>query len=726
MALSDVMEPFIWGQGGARLTPEQIARRREIADSLMQGDPAFSGQAGWAGILGRGLEGALAGYNERRSGRAEQQNALTNQQLISDALIGAGPQQFPDAPGASVGDSSVDPASQRVAQAFGDSALPSSFLAAVDQHEGAGGYDTLFGHAQRGQFAGTDVSKMTVGQAMAFADPSGPYAQSVKAKIGRVATPMGRHQIVGKTLRTAAQEMGLDPSTPFNQQTQDAIAAHLARRRVASAGTMEGKVKALRSEWAGLKSVPYSQMVQIVTDLENGGTGSPRSAPVQVASLDPSAGMGTSAVPPEYAATGLSQVAWDRMNVPDGGMPSPGPANIPIAGGKGGRVSVAQAAPVQMQPGPIPNPGPEQSAFLGRMTDPQPMGGAPMPMQGGVDPQQTAQIAPQQDLSQIPVMAGGTAGALPPGQAQQGINPAIIEALSSPYADEGTKRIAGLLLGQQMEAQQQANDPMRAIEMQIAQEKLNQMRNPQPQPTDTMRNLEWRAQQAGLQPGTPEYSSFMQTGGAVPQTQVNVGAGEKAWDQESAKLFAKRYDDLSAAAGNAQQMMGMYDLAEGAMNSGVRTGLGGDAELTLRQMGAALGLDTDPEKLAGGELIRAVQNRMALTMRSPDGGMGMPGALSDRDIKFLKDSQIGIDRSPEGNRKMLAAFRAMEQRKIDIAQLADQYVQENGRLDSGFNKAVRDYAAANPLFPEEPDGKAGKPITEMSDEELEAIINGNR
>jgi len=223
-----------------------------------------------------------------------------------------------------------------------------------------------------------------------------------------------------------------------------------------------------------------------------------------------------------------------------------------------------------------------------------------------------------------------------------------------------------------------------------------------PKPTSLMRNL----QAAGIQPGTKEYQDAILKGSQG--TTVNVGAGEKAWDTESAKLFARRYDDITSAAQNAQQMLGMYDLAEQAFNTGVRTGVGGEAELTLRQIGAAMGIDTSPEKLAGGELIRAVQNRMALTMRSPDGGMGMPGALSDRDIKFLKDSQIGIDRSPEGNRKMLQAFRAMEQRKVEIARLADDYIAEHGRLDAGFNRAVREFAEANPLFADQQDaGAAG-------------------
>ncbi|MBC2768556.1 hypothetical protein [Pusillimonas minor] len=212
-------------------------------------------------------------------------------------------------------------------------------------------------------------------------------------------------------------------------------------------------------------------------------------------------------------------------------------------------------------------------------------------------------------------------------------------------------------------------------------------------PTTLMQNLA----AAGFVPGTPEYQQAV-LNGTRQGTTVNVGAGDKAWDTESAKLFAKRYDDITAGAMNAQQMMGMYDLAEQALDSGVRTGFGADTEIGLRQFGAALGIDTSPEKLAGGELIRAIQNRMALAMRSPDGGMGMPGALSDRDIQFLKDSQVGIDRSPEGNRRMLQAFRAMEKRKIELSKLADDYIEKNGRLDTGFNAAVRQYANQNPLF----------------------------
>lgn len=205
-----------------------------------------------------------------------------------------------------------------------------------------------------------------------------------------------------------------------------------------------------------------------------------------------------------------------------------------------------------------------------------------------------------------------------------------------------------------------------------------------------------RGASAASQAATPAAGQF----GRAPSS------GEQSYDTEMGKSFAQRYEGLQENAANARDMLGMYDLAEQALDAGVRTGIAGEAELTLRQLGAAMGMDTSPDKVAAGELIRAVQNRMALIMRNPEGGMGMPGAISDRDIKFLKDSQIGIDRTPEGNRQMLAAFRAIEQRKVQVAELADQYVQQHGRLDAGFNRALRDYADANPLFAAtEPDAR---------------------
>lgn len=91
--------------------------------------------------------------------------------------------------------------------------------------ESGGDYNALFGYANRpgGQFAGTNLTDMTVDQALQFASPSGPYGQSVKGQIGRVATPMGAFQVVGSTLRAAKAGLGLTGSEKMTPELQDAI-----------------------------------------------------------------------------------------------------------------------------------------------------------------------------------------------------------------------------------------------------------------------------------------------------------------------------------------------------------------------------------------------------------------------------------------------------------------------------------------------------------------------
>lgn len=205
--------------------------------------------------------------------------------------------------------------------------------------------------------------------------------------------------------------------------------------------------------------------------------------------------------------------------------------------------------------------------------------------------------------------------------------------------------------------------------------------------------------------------------GGGPLVQNNVGGTNFGQD-----FFEDRYADIQTQAASAGQMLGMYDIAEQALASGLRTGFGAEAEQSLRRMGQAMGLDVDEAALAGGELLTSVTNRMALQMRNPDSGMGMPGAVSDRDLQFLRDAQIGIDRSPAGNVRMLRAFRAMEERKVELAQMADEYIEKNERLDIGFNEQVRRYAAQNPLFSEDmfadirvpPDAGSGMPAPEAA------------
>lgn len=91
--------------------------------------------------------------------------------------------------------------------------------------ESGGDYNALFGYANRGSgpFGGIKLTDMTINQVLDFTDPRGPYAQSVKGQIGRVATPTGAYQVVGRTLRDAVRGLGLTGNEVYDEGTQDRI-----------------------------------------------------------------------------------------------------------------------------------------------------------------------------------------------------------------------------------------------------------------------------------------------------------------------------------------------------------------------------------------------------------------------------------------------------------------------------------------------------------------------
>lgn len=129
-----------------------------------------------------------------------------------------------------------------------------SLAGLLKTHEGAGDYDTLFGHSQGegGRFAGTKVSTMTLDQLDAFDKDYGSWVAS-KNK-GVVATPAGFGQIVGTTRRSAAKAMGLSGDTVFSPEVQNAMVDHLAWNRIKGTSDPAARRAAMRSEWVGFKN----------------------------------------------------------------------------------------------------------------------------------------------------------------------------------------------------------------------------------------------------------------------------------------------------------------------------------------------------------------------------------------------------------------------------------------------------------------------------------------
>lgn len=91
--------------------------------------------------------------------------------------------------------------------------------------ESGGDYNALYNYQNRpdGRFSDVQLTEMPISDVLSFTNPQGEYAGYVRSQVGRTATPVGAYQVVGSTLRNAVEALGIDPSTPFNQETQDRI-----------------------------------------------------------------------------------------------------------------------------------------------------------------------------------------------------------------------------------------------------------------------------------------------------------------------------------------------------------------------------------------------------------------------------------------------------------------------------------------------------------------------
>ena len=132
----------------------------------------------------------------------------------------------------------------------------SSLGGLLKRYEGAGDYDTLYGHAQNegGRFAGTKVSQMTLDQLDAFDKEYGSWVAGRNK--GVVATPAGFGQIVGTTRRSAAKAMGLPGDTVFSPEVQEAMVEHLAWNRIRNSSDPAARRAAIRQEWVGFRNAP--------------------------------------------------------------------------------------------------------------------------------------------------------------------------------------------------------------------------------------------------------------------------------------------------------------------------------------------------------------------------------------------------------------------------------------------------------------------------------------
>lgn len=699
---------FVWGQNGAQLTPEEIARQRLLADQVLM-------QAGDTSPVGSWTQGAARVVNaiggvlkERRLNQAEATNTQTNKDLISGLLgtSGVSPQSVA-APGSSA--SAASPASPTTAGVIPPGApndIKNAFMGTIQQG-GVTNPSALAAIAATGTAeSGFDPAKVNA----SWADPSQSGQQGTSGGI------MSWRNERLANLRNYAQAQGEDPGN-ISPQTQAKFFLQEDPNLVAKLNSAQSPGEAanlMANAWkfAGYNQPgtgEYARRAALANGFAPQFAGQQAAeasqTPGQVASLDPSAGM--NAIPPQ--------------NIPGADVPAAG-TQIPIPQQRPDQqqaiVNPATMTPDQLQAvlGPIQS---QQQPAQAGYVDPTVTTAYQRPQQSvaGI-PNQNAQAAatPQQQvaqaLTQRNVAPTPQVAAAPPQDAPQapqqniggivGMTPAIVAALTSPAASPATKQIAGALLQQaQARQQQQAQfqlDQQKAVyEQQLKQQdpayqanlaqtraQTENLTNPRMSPSEAA-NLQlnqqkfgFEQQQGGLTNDIKEYNFAKQNGyqggfsdyqmalkaAGRPTTTINTGDNSSAFAKKADEEAATRMGGYVTDASNAPALIGdMQQLA--ALGAQFQTGKGAQAMLTAGPYLQAMGIDV--KGLAPAQAYQAITSRLAPQMRATGSG-----SSSDTDVRMFLQGLPNIANQPGGNDIINATFSALQQHKIAAAELASK------------------------------------------------------
>lgn len=178
-------------------------------------------------------------------------------------------------------------------------------------------------------------------------------------------------------------------------------------------------------------------------------------------------------------------------------------------------------------------------------------------------------------------------------------------------------------------------------------------------------------------------------------TTINMGA-EKAQDATVGKAYGDYQVDLATKGRNAGNTLNSLALMEqAARNPNFYSGTGAETVKRANQFLVAMGVK-DANYTKPTEVFDALSNKVVLD--GLGGSLG-PG-ISNTDRDYIGRTAPTLAQSQAGNLELIAIARSLAQRQQAVAKLGRDYAAANGgRLDSGFDQKLEEYAAANPLFP---------------------------
>lgn len=185
----------------------------------------------------------------------------------------------------------------------------------------------------------------------------------------------------------------------------------------------------------------------------------------------------------------------------------------------------------------------------------------------------------------------------------------------------------------------------------------------------------------------------------------------------------KRSDALSSAQSVQLKVNQMQEL----LDSGLKTGALAQLSRGGQNLVQSFFPDVEFESLSELEVFNALSNQLALLVRNPDSGMGLPGATSNRDLAFLIDSVPNLRKSVGGNKLLLEVYDKMYQLQVATSEEQARIITENGGTPPlDLETQLASFVASYDVFGDDLRNELNKvddaPFQDYSQSDLDDII----
>jgi hypothetical protein len=163
---------------------------------------------------------------------------------------------------------------------------------------------------------------------------------------------------------------------------------------------------------------------------------------------------------------------------------------------------------------------------------------------------------------------------------------------------------------------------------------------------------------------------------------------------KEAELGSTKYQSIIENGTKAQMEIPQLELLQEQMNDpNFFSGAGEKYNLLYKRLKSAVGID--PEAAVPQEYLRKAT---AANVLSSLGALKGLGQIRVAEINMAREAAASPENSVPANKLLVEISKRTHQRNADIAEMAQNYKEQNGTLDPGFDKQVTAYYKKNPLF----------------------------